>query len=293
MKYNNLKIMSKNIIVVLFLLGTSQLFAQNINFTFSNAQNTNDGVNDHYEVDVFIESNADFKLGSGLLYFNYNTAAFGSNISGGSKVEITYPDAQGYICGQKDNVSGIVAIYGPFIKNDNIDSRFSFAFLQTFSSGSFANNVTATPTKLFHIKIEYLDVNEDPMLAFEGGAAFDDQFTTACGPSTLPFTAADCSGFPGIQLVNDTFSSFGGILGIDDEFLAKSITFYPNPVANLLTIDSEIPLKKVEIYSVLGRKVKEVKSDFESIPTNNLSNGIYVVRMFSENGLTTKKLIKK
>ena len=66
-----------------------------------------------------------------------------------------------------------------------------------------------------------------------------------------------------------------------------------NPVTNTLTIDSEIPLTKVEIYSILGKKVKEIKSDFNSIPTNNLSNGVYFVRMHSENGLATKKLIKK
>ena len=78
-----------------------------------------------------------------------------------------------------------------------------------------------------------------------------------------------------------------------NETLSQSINFYRNPVTNVLTIDSEIPLTRVEIYSVLGRKVKEVNSGFESIPTNNLSNGVYVVRMFSENGLTTKKLIKQ
>lgn len=82
-------------------------------------------------------------------------------------------------------------------------------------------------------------------------------------------------------------------LGIDDELLAQGISLYPNPVSDILTIDSEIPLTKVEIYSVLGRKVKEVDSDFKSIPTSNLSNGVYVVRIFSENGLVTKKLIKK
>ena len=89
------------------------------------------------------------------------------------------------------------------------------------------------------------------------------------------------------------YSDYNNALGVDDELLANSVKIYPNPVTNLLTIDSEIPLTRVEIYSVLGRKVKEVDSDFESIPTNNLSNGVYVVRMFSENGLTTKKLIKK
>ena len=81
-------------------------------------------------------------------------------------------------------------------------------------------------------------------------------------------------------------------LGIDDELLAKGLNLYPNPVSNILTIDSEIPLTKVEVYSMLGLKVKEIKSGFNSIPTDNLSNGVYIIRMYSENGIATKKLIK-
>ncbi len=81
-------------------------------------------------------------------------------------------------------------------------------------------------------------------------------------------------------------------LRIPDEVLTETVILYPNPFTNTLTINSGIPLTKVEIYSVTGRKVKEVNSDFNSIQTNNLSNGVYVVRMFSENGMTAKKLIK-
>ena len=82
-------------------------------------------------------------------------------------------------------------------------------------------------------------------------------------------------------------------LGIDDELLTQSINLYPNPVTNILTIDSEIPLTKVEIYSMLGKKVKEINSGFTSIRTRNLSNGVYIFKIYSENGIATKKLIKK
>lgn len=82
-------------------------------------------------------------------------------------------------------------------------------------------------------------------------------------------------------------------LGIDDEILNEAITLYPNPVSDILTIDSEIPLTKVEVYSMLGKKVKEINSDFTSIPIDNLSNGVYIVRMHSENGVVNRKIIKK
>ena len=82
-------------------------------------------------------------------------------------------------------------------------------------------------------------------------------------------------------------------LGLDDEVLEKSITLYPNPVTNILTIDSEIQLTKVEIFSLLGQKVKDINSHFNSVNVSNLSKGVYIVKLQSENGFTTKKLIKK
>jgi len=89
------------------------------------------------------------------------------------------------------------------------------------------------------------------------------------------------------------YSDYESTLDIDDEILSKSISLYPNPVSDILTINSEMPLTKVEFYSALGKKVKEINSDFKSIRTDNLSNGFYIVRIQSENGLTSKKLIKK
>ena len=71
-------------------------------------------------------------------------------------------------------------------------------------------------------------------------------------------------------------------LGIDDPLLSQGLNMYPNPVKNSLTLESIMPLEKVEIYSTLGQKVKEVNSDFNSISTNHLSNGIYLIRIYSE-----------
>lgn len=288
MKHNYITMIIKRVLVLVLFLGTLSSFGQNIHFSFANAQNTNDGTNDFYEADVMIDASSDFKLGKGLLYFNYNTAAFGTFVSGGGNLEVTYPS--GYILDTKDNVTGLIAVYGNFTQNDNTGSRFTFAYTQLFGSGSYNNNVSSVPTKLFHIKIKYLDVNEAPMVTFE--ESIDDQFSTACGPTT-PLTGVNCSTFPGTILVNDTFDSTGGTLGIHDELLAQGLRFYPNPVRSELTVDSQIPLTKVEIYNVLGKMAKEVTSKFEHISLDNLSNGIYIVRLYSEDGVTTKKLIKE
>ncbi|MCD6597486.1 MAG: T9SS type A sorting domain-containing protein, partial [Bacteroidales bacterium] len=90
-----------------------------------------------------------------------------------------------------------------------------------------------------------------------------------------------------------TYSEDCASLGIDDELLTKGLKIFPNPVKNTLTIESELPLTKVEIYSVLGQKIKEIRSDFNTISTNGLTGRIYLIRIFSENGVTVRKLIKQ
>ena len=89
------------------------------------------------------------------------------------------------------------------------------------------------------------------------------------------------------------YSDYNNALSIDDELLAMSIKLYPNPVDNILTIDSEIPLTNVEIFSVLGKKVKEMDLDFKSLTMDNLSTGIYLVRIRSANGIAHRKIVKK
>jgi len=81
-------------------------------------------------------------------------------------------------------------------------------------------------------------------------------------------------------------------LDVEDHVLALQIMVYPNPVTSILSIKSHIPLIKVEIYSIIGQKVKEIHSGFKSISTNDLSRGVYTLRIHSENGFTSKVIIK-
>jgi hypothetical protein len=86
----------------------------------------------------------------------------------------------------------------------------------------------------------------------------------------------------------------GTQLSVEDQELERSIQLYPNPVKDILSIKSEaIVISKVAIYSVLGKKIKEVKSNFESIGIYNLSNGLYIIRIFSDKGSITKRIIKR
>lgn len=86
----------------------------------------------------------------------------------------------------------------------------------------------------------------------------------------------------------------GTQLSVEGQELERSIQLYPNPVKDILSIKSEaIVISKVAIYSVLGKKIKEVKSNFESIGISNLSKGLYIIRIFSDKESITKRIIKR
>lgn len=206
--------MKKLIPILMLILTTNILSAQDVTFTFSNAQNTNDGTDDFYEVDVMISTTSDFMLGSGQLYINYNTAAFGTNVSMNSNIELTYPNGT-YILGQHEKDFNFGDLYKDYVTNDNTTSRVSFSWQQNYAAGVFAgNNVTGTAAALFHMKIKYADVAQSPNVCFESVNPFDDQTYTACGPfgSVAPLTVADCGSFAPTQITNDTYDCAGANL---------------------------------------------------------------------------------
>jgi len=272
-------------------------FSQDIHFTFANAQNTNDGADDYFEVDVMIQtinSTGTFKLGSGQLYFNYSNAAFGTNVLANSNVEFTQPNAEGYICGQYIDVAP-AGIYGSFTVNDNTTSRVSWSYSQAFSSNTFAaDNVTSVPTKLCHIKIKYADVNEAPIFMFEDGGTFDDQFETACGGTGGgAFETSDCGAVPGTQLVNDTFDSNGALLSVKGFNLVSNYKIFPNPTNGIINIEGDLTkLTSVEIYSILGQQLMTVKSDFDQLDITELQSSILFIKLNTEFGSKVIKVVK-
>jgi len=103
------------------------------------------------------------------------------------------------------------------------------------------------------------------------------------------------------------FFSFGDVFGqttpssdskesnaiIDNFELNRSIKMYPNPVGDNLTIESKIPITKIQIYSLLGQLVREKESNFRRISLRDLNSGIYMIKIFANDKSVTKKLIKR
>lgn len=300
MKKNYLK--NNNCIITLLTLFIGlNSFSQNVQFTFENVKNTNDGVDDFYEVDVMIhtiDGKADFKLGSGQIYFNYNTSAFGVNVYANSRFEISANYGSGYFLGE---LSGFTNFYNINTINDHSDSRVSWSFSQGVSSGAMTELMNTTPKKLVHLKFKYVDVNQEPILTFENNETLvsgcRDQFFTACGPFDSASTTLDCtanidSRNVNVQFVDAMFMSSGATLSNKDFELLTGILLYPNPARNTIYIKGQVAkLTTIDVYSLTGKHIMNIKNNLKEIDVSRLQSGIYFVKLNTKNLTTTKKVI--
>jgi len=71
-----------------------------------------------------------------------------------------------------------------------------------------------------------------------------------------------------------------------DEISSKNISIFPNPVKNILNIQGE--MESVEIFDVLGKLV--LTSTNNTINTSDLSEGVYIVNINTNNIIITKRI---
>ena len=84
-------------------------------------------------------------------------------------------------------------------------------------------------------------------------------------------------------------------LGTIEMTLAKGLKLFPNPISTKFSIynSSQIELNKVEIYSLLGKKLKEFNTNSTQYSIEDLSSGLYLVKIYAIEGMfIMKKLIK-
>ena len=86
---------------------------------------------------------------------------------------------------------------------------------------------------------------------------------------------------------------------LDVENALSTITLYPNPSSNQITIENNtsVALTNVVIFDISGRKVEEFFFREElsnpTISIRELSAGTYFMQLSSENLSTTKRIIKE
>ncbi len=92
--------------------------------------------------------------------------------------------------------------------------------------------------------------------------------------------------------LNVTSNGDGSHVGIEDVANVK-VEIYPNPTTDRLNIECEQAISRVEVLDVAGRTVMSQNGNVNSINTKALAEGVYMLRVMTEAGVSAQKFVKE
>jgi Secretion system C-terminal sorting domain/Leucine Rich repeats (2 copies) len=92
------------------------------------------------------------------------------------------------------------------------------------------------------------------------------------------------------------FTTNTNTLSINEIDLIKNLKIYPNPTDNILFIDTlDKQIQKIELFDLQGRLLKTINENKEKyqIDISNFSSSTYLIKLSTEKGSQTVKVVKK
>ena len=75
------------------------------------------------------------------------------------------------------------------------------------------------------------------------------------------------------------------------EAFAQNLSVYPNPANDKLYINSDRRIDRGELYNNLGQLIWSKRNTVNAIDVNNFNNGIYILKLYSGEAITIKKVV--
>lgn len=91
-----------------------------------------------------------------------------------------------------------------------------------------------------------------------------------------------------LRLDNVRFTA--GNLSVEDAATA-SIHVFPNPVKDIMYINSIDPIQEIKIYTINGKLITTA-ADVNEVDFTLYPSGIYLIKLFTANGVVVKKIVK-
>ena len=86
-----------------------------------------------------------------------------------------------------------------------------------------------------------------------------------------------------VKIMNGT-----GIITVDE-----NLSIYPNPATDVIRINSSYDVQRIEIFNMQGQLVKMEFGNVDNISVKDLANGMYTLKLTTDNGTTMHKIVKK
>lgn len=90
----------------------------------------------------------------------------------------------------------------------------------------------------------------------------------------------------------DNIEILNSPVGIED-VEEGGLAIFPNPVKDVLNINYDKAINQIDVYDVNGKLVKTFTTVGSSINVSDLSDGIYMLNMQTEEGLVVRKIVKE
>jgi len=79
-------------------------------------------------------------------------------------------------------------------------------------------------------------------------------------------------------------------LSINETKINNRISLSPNPATNWFSINTKLEIRKITIYTVLGKSILNFENSQPVYSISNLKRGLYLIQIETQHGITTKKL---
>ncbi|MBA4153514.1 T9SS type A sorting domain-containing protein [Flavobacterium sp.] len=167
----------------------------------------------------------------------------------------------------------------------------------TSGTVNWGNNIITTSTIYQDAMVLKYDSNGTILMAKTAGGADTDRFdgvtTNDSGDIFLSGIVRGTSNFDDIQHVEENQYKFYPVLAKIDysnlnttSFFEPTTLVYPNPTRDYFYIQEAKTNSKAAIYTILGKKIKEVELNTSPISIVELASGTYFLKL--ENGKTFK-----
>ncbi len=209
--------------------------------------------------------------GNGSVNLSVNNSIFWQNTVNGSAAT-------------RDISDGMNSTYDVFIRNSIANVSSDAGTKGTFS----ATNVTTLDpaTDNLNLDTEYKPTSASNYVIDQGDNVYYD---------VALFGDLDVAGND--RVFNSTIDlgayEYSSTLSVNDVFLStNSVKLYPNPVNDKLFIKSTDQVESLTIYNISGQLVKQVNTIDNGIEVYNLSTGLYIIQIKTNNNTINKKFLK-
>ncbi|MCL2650245.1 MAG: C10 family peptidase [Candidatus Azobacteroides sp.] len=83
------------------------------------------------------------------------------------------------------------------------------------------------------------------------------------------------------------------VTSVESPMMQEAIALYPNPVHNVLYIQSESSIEKVTVLDITGRNIQQINVSGQHVDVSSLDKGVYLIKIITDRGESIRKVVKE